>query len=120
MKYYIVIDNYRKIIARQLELQNLLNGAVEVTKEVFDTSIQENHNYLNEDLTTCFKEYEKTKEELNSIRKSEIYAELESIDTKTIRPLRAILNGLGTDSDKAKLTELEIKSTELRTELLKL
>jgi predicted phage-related endonuclease len=52
MRHYIVIDGNRKIITRQLEGQKLLEGAIEVSKEVFDTSIQEEHNYLNEELVT--------------------------------------------------------------------
>ena len=51
-KYYIDIDENRKIITRQLEGQKIFNGAIEVSQEVFNTSIQENHNYLNEDLKT--------------------------------------------------------------------
>ena len=56
--------------------------------------------------------------EYNSeIRKNEIYAELESIDTQTIRPLRAKLVGLATSQDETKLLELETKANTLRAEL---
>ena len=56
--------------------------------------------------------------EYNSeIRKNEIYAELENIDTQTIRPLRAKLVGLETSQDEKKLLELETKANILRTEL---
>ena len=56
--------------------------------------------------------------EYNSeIRKNEIYVELESIDTQTIRPLRAKLVGLATSQDEKKLLELETKANILRTEL---
>ena len=56
--------------------------------------------------------------EYNSeIRKNEIYLELESIDTQTIRPLRAKLVGLATSQDEKKLLELETKANILRTEL---
>ena len=56
--------------------------------------------------------------EYNSeIRKNEIYVELESIDTQTIRPLRAKLVGLATSQDEKKLLELETKANTLRTEL---
>ena len=56
--------------------------------------------------------------EYNSeIRKNEIYLELESIDTQTIRPLRAKLVGLATSQDEKKLLELETKANILRAEL---
>lgn len=51
------------------------------------------------------------------LRKVEIIVELESIDTQTIRPLRSILSGLGTDDDKDKLAKLETMAKALRTEL---
>ena len=119
-KYYIDIDENRKILGRYLlsiHGENIPNTAKEVTEEVFNTSIQENHNHLNDDLKTCYKEYEKTQEEINEIRKQEIYAELESIDTQTIRPLRAKLTGLATTQDESKLLELETKANTLRNEL---
>ena len=54
-KYYIDINENRKIIGRYLlsfHGENIPASVQQVTKEVFDTSIQENHNYLNEDLKT--------------------------------------------------------------------
>ena len=54
-KYYIDIDENRRIVGRYLlsfHGENIPVSAQEVSKEVFETSIQENHNYLNEDLTT--------------------------------------------------------------------
>lgn len=65
-KYYIDIDEHRRIIGRYLKSihgENIPSTAKEVTKEVFDTSIQENHNYLNEDLISEIRDV-RTKEEL--------------------------------------------------------
>ena len=65
-KYYIDIDSNRKIIGRYLlsfHGENIPSTAQEVSKEVFNTSIQENHNYLNEDLITELRDV-RTKEEL--------------------------------------------------------
>ena len=65
-KYYIDIDSNRKIIGRYLfsfHGENIPVSAQQVTKEVFETSIQENHNYLSEDLTTCIKDM-RTPEEI--------------------------------------------------------
>ena len=54
-KYYIDIDENRKMIGRYLKSfhgENIPVSAQEVSQEVFETSIQENHNYLNEELVT--------------------------------------------------------------------
>ena len=68
-KYYIDIDSSRKILGRYLlsiHGENIPNTAQEVSEEVFNTSIQENHNYLSEELVT----------ELRDMRTSEQRAEL--------------------------------------------
>ena len=74
-------------------------------------TIEKPSNYYVWNYTTFEWEYN------SEIRKSEIYAELESIDTQTIRPLRAKLTGLSTAQDEAKLLELETKANTLRNEL---
>ena len=54
-KYYIDIDENRKLIGRYLASihgDNIPNSAKQVSQEVFETSMQENHNYLSGDLTT--------------------------------------------------------------------
>ena len=71
-KYYVDIDENRKIIGRYLlsfHGENIPSTAQEVTEEVFNTSIQENHNYLNEDLMS----------ELRDMRTPEEIAEEERI-----------------------------------------
>ena len=71
-KYYIDIDENRRIVGRYLDSihsENIPSTAKEVTQEVFETSIQENHNYLSEDLTT----------ELRDMRTPEEIAEAERI-----------------------------------------
>ena len=65
-KYYIDIDENRKIIGRYLRTmhgENIPSTAKEVLQEVFEISIQESHNYLNDDLTTCVKDV-RTDEEI--------------------------------------------------------
>ena len=52
-KYYIDIDENRKIIGRYLRTmhgENIPSTVQEVSGEAFNISIQENHNYLSEDL----------------------------------------------------------------------
>ena len=94
MKRYIVIDENRKIITRQLEGQKIFNGAIEVSQEVFETSIQENHNYLSEDLTT----------ELRDMRTPEEIAEAERL--AKLPTTDEILN-----------SKIELKALEILTEL---
>ena len=74
-------------------------------------TIEKPSNYYVWNYTTFEWEYN------SEIRKTEIYTELESIDTQTIRPLRAKLTGLATAQDEAKLLELETKANTLRNEL---
>ena len=72
-KYYIDIDSNRKIIGRYLlsiHGENIPNTAMQVSQDVFETSIQENHNYLNEDLVT----------ELRDMRTVEQIAEQERLE----------------------------------------
>lgn len=69
-KYYIDINENRKIIGRYLlsfHGENIPSTVQEVSQGVFETSIQENHNYLNEELVT----------ELRDMRTSEEIAEEE-------------------------------------------
>lgn len=46
--------------------------------------------------------------------------ELEDVDSKTIRPLRAVQSGEGTEQDFAKLAELESQAKELRRQIKEL
>lgn len=58
-----------------------------------------------------------TQAEYDELRRGRILSELDMIDQKAIRPLRAILVGLGTDDDQERLAELERQAEELRAEL---
>ena len=71
-KYYILIDENRRIITRytlDVHGDSIPKEATEVKKEVFNISIQENHNYLNEDFKT----------ELRDMRTPEEIAEAERL-----------------------------------------
>lgn len=50
-------------------------------------------------------------------RIDELLAQLDSIDTQSARPLRAIVAGTATDDDRAKLAGLEAAAAAARTEL---
>lgn len=58
-----------------------------------------------------------SQQEYNEIQRQKIISELNVIDQKTTRPLRAILSGLGTDDDKSILQELEKQAQEKRIQL---
>lgn len=58
-----------------------------------------------------------TQSEYNSIQITELKAELDSLDLKAIRPLRAILANNATDEDKITLSEIETQAEKLRTKL---
>lgn len=58
-----------------------------------------------------------TQSEYNSIQIEELKAELDSLDLKAIRPLRAILANNATDEDKTTLAEIEIQAGELRVKI---
>ena len=83
-KYYILIDENRRIITRytlDVHGDSIPKEATEVKKEVFEISFQEKHNYLNEDLVTEMKEFRDSKEikqakinEINSNAYSDITA----------------------------------------------
>ena len=50
-------------------------------------------------------------------RRKEILAELDEIDRESIRPLRAVADGMATDEDKNRLVKLEERAEALRQEL---
>lgn len=60
---------------------------------------------------------EDSQKEKDAARTREIKAQLASLDTESIRALRAIANDKGTDEDKAKLAALEEQAETLRAEL---
>jgi hypothetical protein len=61
-----------------------------------------------------------TQAEYNGYQIDAYKSELTDIDTFSLRPLRAILAGTGTDEDKTKLAELEEKANEIRAKLKEL
>ena len=60
---------------------------------------------------------EKTQTELDAERKFEILSELNHLDAKSARPMRAVLADTATDEDKDTLAEIEDKAKKLREEL---
>ena len=58
-----------------------------------------------------------TKEEYDRIQQGKIISELNDIDRKTIRCIRAILSGVFTEEDTILLADMEKKAIELRKKL---
>lgn len=118
-KYYIDIDENRKILSRYLKSihgENIPSTALEVSEATFNISIQENHNFIDENGVTGVKDF-RTDEEKKEIRKAEILAELTQIDLKSVRPMSAIIDGTAVEKDRDILRELRASATILRTEL---
>ena len=84
-KYYINIDSSRKILGRYLlsiHGENIPNTAQEVSEEVFNTSIQENHNYLGEDLVTELRDMRTAEEIAEQERLAKLPSEEEVLNAK--------------------------------------
>ena len=99
-KYYIDIDSNRKLIGRYLlsfHGENIPVSAQQVTKEVFDTSIQENHNYLNEDFKTELRDMRTPEEIVEEERLAKLPSQEEILNDKiTLKALELITElGLG-------------------------
>ena len=56
-------------------------------------------------------------EQEKQIRKAELIAQLDAIDLKTLRSLRSIHAGSGTEEDKNQLEKLEARAEQLREQL---
>ena len=84
-KYYIDIDSNRKIIGRYLlsfHGGNIPSTAQEVSKEVFETSIQENHNYLSGDLITELRDMRTAEEITEEERMAKLPTQEELLKSK--------------------------------------
>ena len=93
-KYYIDIDENRKILGRYLlsiHGENIPSTAQEVPEEVFNTSIQENHNYLSEDLVTELRDMRTVEEIAEQERLEKLPNQEEVLNDKiTLRALELI------------------------------
>ena len=84
-KYYIDIDSSRKIIGRYLlsmHGENIPSTVQEVSEEVFNTSIQENHNYLSEELVTELRDMRTVEEIAEQERLAKLPSEEETLNAK--------------------------------------
>ena len=97
-KYYIDIDENRKILGRYLlsfHRENIPSTVQEVSEEVFNTSIQENHNYLNDDLKTCIKDVRTAEEIAEAERLAKLPSQEEILNDKIILKALELISELG-------------------------
>lgn len=85
--------------------------------------VEQNHNkgYEIKETETALEAWgysaEERQEQAEQKRRADIMAQLDTIDLKCIRALRAIQAGTGTEADTERLAELEAQAEELREQL---
>ena len=97
-KYYIDIDENRKILGRYLRTmhgENIPSTAQEVSEEVFEESIQENHNYLNEDLVTELRDMRTPEQIAEQERLAKLPTQEEILDDKITLKALELISELG-------------------------
>lgn len=92
-------------------------------KQRLDFIVSENHTkgYEIKETENALEAWGYTEEEVQAkqkeARKKELIAELDALDLKCIRALRAIQAGTGTDDDTARLAELEEQAGDIRQQI---
>ena len=105
-----------------MEIKATLNKPYE-EKDRLDFIVEQNHQngYEIKETEIALEAWgyteEEKQEQAKEARKKELIAELDALDLKCIRALRAIKAGTGTDDDTARLAELEAQAEEIRKEL---
>lgn len=95
-------------------------------KDRLDFIVEQNHKngYEIKETDTALEALGYTAEEIaeqeKQAQKANFIAQLDALDLKTIRALRAIQAGTGTDADVQRLAELEEQATEIRQQLQEL
>lgn len=108
-----------------MEVKAILNKPYE-EKDRLDFIVEQNHKngYEVKETETALEAWGFTAEEIaeqeKQAHKADLVAQLDAIDLKTIRALRAIQAGQGTQADTDKLAELEAKAAQIREELKEL
>lgn len=105
-----------------MEIKATLNKPF-AEKERMDFIVENNHRqgYEIKETETALEAWgiteEEQAEEAKNVRRAELISQLDEIDLKTIRPMRAKEAGVATDADLAKLQELEEQAAQIRAEL---
>lgn len=105
-----------------MEIKSILKKPF-TEKQRMDFIVAENHNkgYEIKETETALEAWGLTEEEQAEKSKQDQIAQLSErlaeIDAKTIRPLRAIQSGQGTQDDTDKLAELETQAEAIRAQI---
>ena len=108
-----------------MEIKATLNKPYE-EKQRLDFIIEQNHKngYDIKETDTAIEAWGFTDEEKaaqqKQARKTELIAQLDALDLKCIRSIRAIQAGIGTEEDTTKLSELEEQAEQIRQQIQKL
>ena len=108
-----------------MELKATLNSPYTDVQKC-DFIVEQNHKngyeirYTEQALEAWGFTAEEIAEQAKQEHKQELLAQLDAVDLKTIRPLRAIQAGTGTQEDTDKLEELEAQAEQIRAELREL
>ena len=108
-----------------MEIKATLNKPY-TDKQRTDFIVSENHQkgYQIKETETALEAWGFTEEEKaaqqKQAHKTELIAQLDDLDLKAIRALRALSAGVGTVEDKAKLEELESQAAEIRRQIKEL
>lgn len=97
----IEVESVTKYEAEAVKL--IVSPIMKMTEDNFKTEQQINFYFNDEDEKQA--------------QKDNLLNELNRIDLKTVRPLRAIQAGDGTEEDEAKLAELEAQATLIRKKI---
>ena len=97
-------------------------------KQKMDFIVEQNHNNgyeirennENQNLEAWGYTEEEIQEQQKQNQINELIQQLDEIDLKTVRPLRAIQSGQGTQADTDKLIELETQAEEIRRQIQEL
>lgn len=108
-----------------MEIKTTLNKPYTDTQRL-EFIVAQNHQngYEIKETNTALEAWGFTAEEISEqekqAHKAELIRQLDEIDLKTIRSMRAIQAGTGTKQDEEKLAELENQAAQIRQELKEL
>ena len=111
MKYYIIKDNEIFIANQQSALSNYYAEQINILPEDYDSEkyfVQDGELVPDPD----YQEKQEEKERLQVLNNAE--AQLNELDLKAIRAMRAILADEDSDEDRIKLIEYENQAQEIR------
>ena len=105
-----------------MELKAILNKPY-TNKQKMDFIVENNHNngYEIKETETTLEAWGNTEKEIQKHNKQnliqDLIQQLDEIDLKTVRPLRAIQSGQGTEDDQQMLNELETQAESIRQQI---